>query len=142
MVQQFLPHLKKQKNAAILNVSSGIAYVPFPTSPIYGASKSGLHSYTISLRTQLQKTGVKVFELVAPAASTPLNDKFLNVDGFNPKMLAKPEKIIADTIAGLKNDTYEIAPGFGKILRAMSRLAPSLILKQMSKTGASVYSTH
>jgi uncharacterized oxidoreductase len=44
MVQQFLPRLKKQKNAAILNVTSGIALMPFPVSPIYGATKSGLRS--------------------------------------------------------------------------------------------------
>ena len=140
MVQQFLPHLKKQHNAAILNVSSGIAYVPSPISPIYSASKSGLHFYTVSLRVQLQKTKIKVFELVAPAASTPLNDQFFNVDGFNPKLLASPEKIINDTFKGLKNDTFEIAPGLGRILRLMSRLAPKLILKEMSKVGANLYS--
>ncbi|TKC62399.1 SDR family NAD(P)-dependent oxidoreductase [Pedobacter hiemivivus] len=140
MVQQFLPHLKKQLNPAILNVSSGIAYVPSPYSPIYSASKAGLHFYTVSLRVQLQKTKIKVFELVAPAASTPLNDQFVNVDGFNPKLLATPEKIIDATIKGLKKDSYEIAPGFGRILRIMSRLAPKLILKEMSKVGANIYS--
>jgi uncharacterized oxidoreductase len=139
MVQQFLPHLKKQRNAVILNVSSGIAYVPSPIAPIYGASKSGLHFYTVSLRVQLQKTKIKVFELVAPAASTPLNDQFFNVDGFNPKLLVTPEKIINATIKGLKNDKFEIAPGLGRILRLMSRLAPKLILKQMSKVGANLY---
>jgi len=70
MVQQFLPHLKKQKTAAVLNVTSGIALVPFPVSPIYGATKSGLRSYTKSLRVQLKNTSVKVFELIAPGAST------------------------------------------------------------------------
>jgi uncharacterized oxidoreductase len=139
MVHQFLPHLKKQQNAAILNVSSGIAYVPSPISPIYSASKSGLHFYTVSLRVQMQKTKIKVFELAAPAASTPLNDQFYNVDGFNPKLLASPEKIINDTIKGLKNDKFEIAPGLGGMLRLMSRLAPKLILKQMSKVGANLY---
>ena len=44
MVQQFLPHLKTKKMAAILNVTSGLALVPFPVSPIYGATKSGLRS--------------------------------------------------------------------------------------------------
>ncbi|HZV69548.1 MAG TPA: SDR family NAD(P)-dependent oxidoreductase [Saprospiraceae bacterium] len=139
MVHQFLPHLKKQQNAAILNVSSGIAYVPSPIAPIYSASKSGLHFYTVSLRVQLQKTKIKVFELVAPAASTPLNDQFYNVDGFNPKLLASPEIIINDTIKGLINDTFEIAPGLGKMLKLMSRLAPTFILKQMSKVGANLY---
>ncbi len=71
MVQQFLPHLKKQKSAAILNVTSGLALVPFSLSPIYGATKSGLRSYTQSLRVQLKKTNIKVFELLPPGANTP-----------------------------------------------------------------------
>jgi len=78
MVQQFLPHLKKQENAAIVNVTSGIALMPFPISPIYSASKSGLRAYTQALRVQLNKTRIKVIELVAPGSSTPLNDKFKN----------------------------------------------------------------
>lgn len=142
MVQQFLPHLKKQRNAAILNVSSGLAFVPFPATPIYSAAKSGLHAYTVSLRTQLQKTSVKVFELVAPAASTPLNDKFLSDPGFNPKMLAAPEKIISETIEALKKDKYEVAPGLGKVLRFMSRLAPKFIMKQLAKTSEGTYLNH
>ena len=92
MLQQFLPHLKTQKAAAIINVTSGLALVPFPISPIYGATKSGLRSYTKSLRVQLKNTKIKVFELVAPGASTPLNDKFSSVDGFDAKNNMSPEK--------------------------------------------------
>jgi len=49
MVQAFLPHLKQQESAAILNVTSGLALIPYPISPIYGATKAGLRSYTKSL---------------------------------------------------------------------------------------------
>ncbi len=66
MVQKFLPFLKTKKSASILNVTSGLALIPFPVSPIYGATKSGLRSYTKSLRVQLKNTNIKVFELVAP----------------------------------------------------------------------------
>ena len=45
MVAQFLPHLRKQKSPAIVNVSSGLAFVPFPLSPIYSATKAGLHAF-------------------------------------------------------------------------------------------------
>ncbi|HTI93939.1 MAG TPA: SDR family NAD(P)-dependent oxidoreductase, partial [Puia sp.] len=76
MIQQFLPHLRKKASAAIVNVTSGLALVPLPLAPVYGATKSGLRSYTQSLRAQLKHTPVKVFELVAPGARTPLNDKF------------------------------------------------------------------
>ena len=135
MVQQFLPHLKQQPTAAILNVTSGLALVPFPLSPIYGASKAGLRSYTQSLRVQLKNTTVKVFDLVAPAANTPLNDKFLKVEGFDPKTMMEPDKLIEAAIKGLQSDTYEIVPGFAKVIRFMSRLAPSFILSQTSKVG-------
>src|ERR1700720_37192 len=68
MVQQFLPWLGTKKNATIMNVTSGIALVPFPLSPIYSATKSGLRAYTRSLRVQVKKDHIKVFELVAPGA--------------------------------------------------------------------------
>lgn len=136
MVQQFLPHLKQKKSAAILNVTSGIAMIPIPLSPIYGASKSGLRSYTKSLRVQLKNTNIRVFELVAPGAKTPLNDKFADVDGFDEKMMMEPDKLIAAAIKGLQKDTDEIYPGLARIMRIMSRIAPGFMLKQTSKMGA------
>ncbi len=136
MVQQFLPHLKKMKNAAILNVTSGIALMPFPLSPVYGATKAGLRSYTQSLRVQLKNTGIKVFELVAPGAKTPLNDTFKDVDGFDDRILMEPDKLIAAAIKGLQKDTYEIYPGLARVMKLMSRLAPGFLLKQTSKVGA------
>jgi uncharacterized oxidoreductase len=139
MVQQFLPYLKKQKNAAIMNVTSGIALMPFPVSPIYGATKSGLRSYTKSLRVQLKNTGVKVFELVAPGSSTPLNDQFLNVDGFDPKMMMDPGKLIDTAIKGLEKDQFEIYPGLARVLKIMSRLAPGFLLKQAGKVGTKIF---
>jgi uncharacterized oxidoreductase len=136
MVQQFLPHLKTKKTAAILNVTSGIALVPFPISPIYGATKSGLRSYTQSLRVQLKKTNIKVFELVAPGAKTTLSDKFANEEGFDEKMLMDPAKLIEAAIKGLMKDELEIYPGLARVLKIMSRIAPKLLLSQTSKVGA------
>lgn len=135
MVQQFLPHLKTKASAGIINVTSGIALMPFPISPIYGASKSGLRSYTQSLRVQLKNTNVKVFELVAPGSSTPLNDKFMGGENFSSSMLMAPEKIVEAALKGLKKDKYEVYPGLAKVMRIMSRLAPSLALSQASKIG-------
>lgn len=135
MVQQFLPHLKAKKSAAILNVSSGLAFVPFPISPIYGATKSGLHSYTQALRVQLKNTNIKVFELVAPSANTPLNDKFANVDGFDGKHNMEPDKIVQAAIKGLETNKFEIYPGLSNVIKIMSRVAPKLLLSQTSKVG-------
>ncbi|MDQ2718771.1 MAG: SDR family NAD(P)-dependent oxidoreductase [Bacteroidota bacterium] len=130
MVQQFLPHLKTKKTAVILNVTSGLALVPFPVSPIYGATKSGLRSYTKSLRAQLKKTNIKVFELVAPAANTPLNDKFIGA--IDSKSWMEADKLVAIAIKGIQNDKLEIYPGLANVIKIMSRLAPGLIFNQMA----------
>lgn len=67
-----LPLLLKQPKATILTVSSGIAFVPKAGNPTYGATKAALHSYTQSLRYQLQDTNVQVIELVPPFVQTEL----------------------------------------------------------------------
>lgn len=136
MVQQFLPHLKRQKSAAILNVTSGLALVPFPISPIYGATKAGLRSYTQSLRVQLKHTNINVFELVAPAAKTPLSDTFSNVSGAADNPLMNPVELVEITLNGLMKNKLEIYPGLARVIKIMSQLAPKLILGQMSKVGA------
>ena len=139
MVQQFLPHLKTKETAAILNVTSGLALTPFPLSPIYGATKAGLRSYTKSLRAQLRHTRIKVFELVAPGSSTPLNDKFAGDLGSGTMM--DPGKLIDVAIKGIQQDKLEIYPGIARVLRVLSRLAPGFLLTQMSKAGRSFYSS-
>src|SRR6202007_565544 len=76
MVKQFLPHLKAKSEGGIVNVSSGLAFVPLPISPVYCATKAGLHSFTVSLRVQLRNTKVKVFDLAPPATETALLEDF------------------------------------------------------------------
>jgi len=131
MVQQFLPVLKQQGSAAILNVSSGLALVPFPVSPVYGATKSGLHSYTRSLRVQLKNTNIQVFELLPPAAQTPLIDKFvIDMPGGS---LMSAEKVVAAAILGMQQSKPEIYPGMSKAIRFFSRWFPALIFKLLSR---------
>ncbi len=72
MVQQFLPHLKTMQEALIVNVSSGLAFIPMPAAPVYSATKAALHSYTQSLRAQLEGSRVTVVELAPPGTETPL----------------------------------------------------------------------
>jgi uncharacterized oxidoreductase len=134
MVKQFLPQLKMRANAAIVNVSSGLAFTPFPISPIYGETKAGLHSFTQSLRVQLKNTNVKVFELAPPATETPLVDAFdpaTDAKGAPPLMDVKT--LVRHAIKGLQKDHLEILPGFSRVLNLMSRIAPGLMVKAASR---------
>jgi uncharacterized oxidoreductase len=67
-----LPHLRKQTCAALVNVSSGLAFVPLALTPTYCATKAAIHSYTQSLRHQLRGTPVEVIELIPPYVATHL----------------------------------------------------------------------
>jgi uncharacterized oxidoreductase len=67
-----IPHLMKQKEAHIANVSSGLAFVPLANMPIYCATKAALHSITLSMRHQLKDTSIKVTEIIPPAVKTNL----------------------------------------------------------------------
>jgi uncharacterized oxidoreductase len=67
-----LPSLRKQPRATIMNVSSGLAFVPFAMTPTYCATKAAIHSYTQSLRYQFKATKVEVIELIPPYVQTTL----------------------------------------------------------------------
>ena len=69
----FIPLLARNKQATIVNVSSGLGFVPSARMPVYSASKAGLHAYSMAIRKQLSSIGIKVFEIVPPAVDTELN---------------------------------------------------------------------
>lgn len=133
MNDAFLPLLKKNNNAATVTVSSGLAFVPLPISPVYCATKAALHSYTLSLRAQLKNTDVKVFELAPPATETELLDDF-NEEDMKGISTMTVQAMVADFLKGLSKAKYEICPGQGSQMRFMSRFFPSFHLKLMSKT--------
>jgi uncharacterized oxidoreductase len=69
----FIGHLMKRPSAAVINVSSGLAFMPMLDTPIYNATKAAIHTYSLVLRQQLKETWVKVIEIVPPMVDTDLN---------------------------------------------------------------------
>jgi uncharacterized oxidoreductase len=138
MADAFLPMLTAKANAAIVFVSSALAYVPLPVSPVYCATKAGVHSFAQSMRAQLMNTGVKVFELAPPATKTDMLSGFNEDDmkGITPMMV---EDLVRDFLKGFSKDSFEICPGQSSQLKFMSRFFPTFITKQMRKT---VYKMH
>jgi uncharacterized oxidoreductase len=76
-----LPHLRQQARAAIVNVSSGLAFVPAVFAPMYSATKAALHSFSMALRQDLSRTPVRVIEIVPPAVNTDLGGALLHTHG-------------------------------------------------------------
>jgi len=72
LTSALLPHLQQQPQSTIINVSSGLAFVPLTHTPTYNATKAALHSYTQALRFQLRDTSTQVIELIPPAVATEL----------------------------------------------------------------------
>jgi len=91
-----LPHLQQQPHATIINVSSGLAFLPMARTPTYCATKAALHSYTLSLRAQLHNTNVEVIELIPPYVATNL------MDGANNPRAMPLDKFIAEAMEILK----------------------------------------
>src|ERR1041385_3352470 len=125
----FIDILKANKGT-VINTSSALAFVPLPSAPIYSATKAAIHSYTQSLRFQLEKTGVEVIELMPPAVKTELAADIAEGDVF---ALMTTDELVKQSFASLKTGALEIRPGQAKLLAFMRRLAPNFINGQVWK---------
>jgi len=126
MVHQFLPHLLKKKAAGIVNVSSGIAFMPYSAAPIYSAAKAGVRAYTQALRLQLENTNVKVFEMIPPGVKTNLQNDWLVPP--NPAMMMEVEEMVRVAIKGFLKDKTELKPPLISAIKAASRIIPNVLL--------------
>ncbi len=99
-----LPVLKQQGNAAIINVTSGLAFTPLASMAVYSSTKAALHSLTLSLRYKLKDTKVKVLEIAPPYVQTELGGEAQKND---PRAMPLDD-FIHETFEGLKGDSDEI----------------------------------
>jgi len=113
----------------IINVSSGLALVPLPSNAIYSATKAAVHSYTQSLRFQLETSGVEVIELMPPAVRTDMTDEFAE----HGIAMIGTDQLVDRTFAALRAGKPEIRPGQSEQLAFLRRLAPNFIGRQLWK---------
>jgi uncharacterized oxidoreductase len=122
LIDALVEHLAAQPDAVIVNVSSGLAFVPLVSAPVYSATKAAIHSYTVALREAL-KGKVELIELVPPAVQTGLtpgqeNAKgYLPLDAFVDEVMAlfaqspTPPEILVEAVKFLRNAEAEGAVG-------------------------------
>jgi len=128
MTSAFIDILTRNKGT-LINVSSALAFVPLPSAPIYSATKAAVHSYTQSLRFQLEGTGVEVIEVMPPAVKTDLTADLPE----GSLKLITTDDLVKQSFAALKAGVQEIRPGQAKQLAFLRRLAPDFINGQLWK---------
>lgn len=101
-----LPVLSRNKGSCVINVSSGLAFVPMSRAPVYCATKAAIHSFTQSLRRQLKQDGIEVIEIIPPAVSTDLGGVGLHAKD------TPVQEFIAAVSAQLAAGRLEITYGF------------------------------
>ena len=121
-----VPHLRQQPGAAIINVTSGLAFAPMAMMPVYCATKAALHSFTLSLRHELAGVGVQVLEIVPPAVNTDLGGPGLHTFG-------EPVDAFADSVmARLAAGEQEVGYGSSEQSRFASRAELDAAFQQMN----------
>lgn len=124
LITALLPRLRARPEAAIINVTSGLAIAPNTASSVYCASKAGLRSFTMALRGQLRNEPILVIE-----ALPPLVDTQMTAGRGSGKM--PPEECARQIIAALEKGRAEANVGMVKLLRAVYSLSPALARRVM-----------
>lgn len=127
----FIPHLIKQESAAIVNVSSGLAFAPLAIMPLYCATKAAMHSFSLSLRHQLRETPIKVFEIIPPTVDTE-PDRGARARRGQEDRGIKPGDVAAATVQSLEADKYEVAVGRAQWLITEGRKDPEQLFQRMN----------
>jgi uncharacterized oxidoreductase len=126
-----VPRLMKLERAAVVNVSSGLGFVPIAVMPVYCATKAALHSFSVSLRHQLAASGVKVFEVIPPTVDTELDRGSRAKRGLTNRGIP-PEEVAQAVMEGMAADRYEIAVGTATGIIKASRENFDLMFQRMN----------
>lgn len=128
LIAELLPQLMQKPSAAIVNVSSGLAFSPMADVPVYCATKAAIHSFTLSLRHQLRKTGIDVVEMVPPIVDTGLGSGTRS-EGVGERNMISSEAFATEALRQLEDDQDEILVG----MSANSRRLGETLFERMNK---------
>ncbi len=112
LTSALIAHLKTRPDAVVANVSSVLGFTPMAFTGVYSATKAAMHSYTLSQRFMLRKTGVKVLEIAPPWVRTEL------LNSSEEERAMPLDVFIASTMALLATDADEIVIEEAKAMRA------------------------
>jgi uncharacterized oxidoreductase len=116
MSAYFIPDFMQKRESAIINVSSGLAFVPMAVAPVYCATKAAVHSFSVSLRHQLRGTSIRVFEVIPPMVDTEMDKGARDRRGQEYRGIP-PSEVATDAMKALESDVYEVAVGQARGLR-------------------------
>jgi uncharacterized oxidoreductase len=132
MSAYFIPLFLERKEAAIINISSGLGFIPLAITPVYSATKAAIHSFSMSIRHQLRNTPIKVFEVIPPTVNTDLDKGARDRRGQKDKGIS-PFEVAQAVIDGLEKDEFEIAIGMAQNLILGSRNNPEQIFQNINR---------
>ena len=116
---RLIPILIKNRNASIINVSSGLAFAPKQSAPVYCGTKAAIHIFSKALRYQYENTNLKIFEIIPPLVETDMTQ------GRRKNKLA-PSRLVDEFIKAYKSDKIEVNIGKTKLLRLIQRISPKI----------------
>jgi uncharacterized oxidoreductase len=128
----FIPLLLKKKESAIINVSSGLGFVPIAAMPVYCATKAAVHSFTVSLRYQLRDTSIKVFEIIPPMVDTELGRGTAEEEDQGYRGIP-PSEVARATLKAMADNEYEIVVGEAKGLVMGARTNPEQAFQDINQ---------
>ena len=126
LTKLFIPILEKNPKPKLINITSGLAYVPKADYPFFNATKSALHSFTQTLRMQMDKSAIDILEVFLPPVDTPFHK------GNPPKKVITVEKAVDKMISGIEKGEIEIRVGITKLIYLISRIAPKFASKKVN----------
>ncbi len=124
LTKLFLPQLLNKKDAAIINVSSALGFVPKQSAPVYCGSKAALHIFTKSLRWQLESTQIRVFEIIPSLVDTSMTQG-------RGRGKISPEELVNEFWHSFRSNHTETRIGKVKQLLLLNKFAPNIAEKMM-----------